>query len=134
VTDPVRVAIVGLGWFAREWALPGIARSAAFTEATVVTDVDADAVEAVAAEHDVTGVTPAEFRAGAVVDEYDAVYVATPNATHLGTWRPPPSREGGLMREAFGGDAGPLPATRRGVSRRRSATDGRIPHADRSGG
>jgi len=28
VTDPVRVAIVGLGWFAREWALPGIARSA----------------------------------------------------------------------------------------------------------
>jgi len=31
----------------------------------------------------VTGVTPAEFRAGAVVDEYDAVYVATPNATHL---------------------------------------------------
>jgi len=82
---------VGLGWFAREWALPGIARSA-FTEATVVTDVDADAVEAVAAEHDVTGVTPAEFRAGAVVDEYDAVYVATPNATHLSTWRPPPSR------------------------------------------
>lgn len=82
VTDPVRVAIVGLGWFAREWALPGIARSA-FTDATVVTDVDADAVEAVAAEHDVTGVTPAEFRAGAVVDEYDAVYVATPNATHL---------------------------------------------------
>jgi len=70
---------------------PGIARSA-FTEATVVTDVDADAVEAVAAEHDVTGVTPAEFRAGAVVDEYDAVYVATPNATHLSTWRPPPSR------------------------------------------
>jgi len=54
VTDPVRVAIVGLGWFAaREWALPGIARSA-FTDATVVTDVDADAVEAVAAEHDVT--------------------------------------------------------------------------------
>ncbi|MFC7095828.1 D-xylose 1-dehydrogenase Gfo6 [Halobaculum marinum] len=82
VTDPVRIAVVGLGWFAREWALPGIARSA-YTEATVVTDVDADAVEAVAADHDVTGVTPEELRSGAVADEYDAVYVATPNATHL---------------------------------------------------
>ena len=82
VTDTVRVAVVGLGWFAREWALPGIARSA-YTEATVVTDVDADAVETVAAERDVTGVTPHEFRSGAAADAYDAVYVATPNATHL---------------------------------------------------
>jgi len=82
VDDPVRVAVVGLGWFAREWALPGIARSA-YTEATVVSDVDADAVEAVAAERDVRGVTPEELRSGAVADAYDAVYVATPNATHL---------------------------------------------------
>ncbi|WP_423995770.1 D-xylose 1-dehydrogenase Gfo6 [Halorubrum trapanicum] len=82
VTDPVRVAVVGLGWFAREWALPGIARSA-YTDATVVTDVDAAAVESVAAERDLTGVTPDEFRSGAVADEYDAVYIATPNATHL---------------------------------------------------
>jgi xylose dehydrogenase (NAD/NADP) len=82
VADPVRVAVVGLGWFAREWALPGIERSA-YTEATVVTDVDADAVDAVAAERDATGVAPDAFRAGAVADAYDAVYVATPNATHL---------------------------------------------------
>ncbi|PAU83537.1 glucose-fructose oxidoreductase [Halorubrum salipaludis] len=82
VTDPVRVAVVGLGWFARDWALPGIARSA-YTEATVVTDIDDDAVEAVAAERDLTGVTPDEFRSGAAADAYDAVYVATPNATHL---------------------------------------------------
>lgn len=82
VADPVRVAVVGLGWFAREWALPGIARSA-YTEATVVTDVDGDAVEAITDEHDVRGVTPEEFRSGAVADAYDAVYVATPNATHL---------------------------------------------------
>lgn len=82
VTDPVRIAVVGLGWFAREWALPGIDRSA-YTEATVVTDVDDDAVEAVAAERDVIGVTPDELRSGAVADAYDAVYVATPNATHL---------------------------------------------------
>ena len=82
VTDPVRIAVVGLGWFARDWALPGIARSA-YTEATVVTDIDADAVAAVAAERDVTGVTPDEFRSGVAADAYDAVYVATPNATHL---------------------------------------------------
>jgi xylose dehydrogenase (NAD/NADP) len=82
VSDPVRLALVGLGWFTREWALPGIQRSA-FTEATVVTDVDTDAVDAFTSEHDLTGVSPEEFRAGAVADEYDAVYVATPNATHL---------------------------------------------------
>ena len=82
VDDPVRVAVVGLGWFAREWALPGIARSA-YTEATVVCDVDPDATATVAADHDLVGVTPEELRTGAVADEYDAVYVATPNATHL---------------------------------------------------
>lgn len=82
VDSPVRIAVVGLGWFAREWALPGIGRSP-FTEATVVTDIDADAVDEVTTEHDLTGVTPDEFTAGAVADEYDAVYVATPNATHL---------------------------------------------------
>jgi xylose dehydrogenase (NAD/NADP) len=82
VDDPVRVAVVGLGWFAREWALPGIARSA-FTEATVVTDIDSEAVAAVAADRDVRGVTPEELRDGDAADEYDAVYVATPNATHL---------------------------------------------------
>ncbi|MFB6150520.1 MAG: D-xylose 1-dehydrogenase Gfo6 [Haloarculaceae archaeon] len=83
VEDPVRLALVGLGWFTRDWALPGIRRSA-FTEATVVTDIDEEAVEQVAAEHDLTGVSPAAFRAGDAADEYDAVYVATPNATHLG--------------------------------------------------
>ena len=82
VDEPVRLAVVGLGWFARNWALPGIRRSA-FTETTVVTDVDPDAVAAVETEHDVTGVSPEAFRDGAAADEYDAVYVATPNATHL---------------------------------------------------
>ncbi|WP_435064368.1 D-xylose 1-dehydrogenase Gfo6 [Halobaculum sp. EA56] len=82
VEDPIRIAVVGAGWFTREWALPGIERSA-YTEATVATDVNPDAVAAVADEHDLTGATPEAFRAGEVADEYDAVYVATPNATHL---------------------------------------------------
>ena len=82
VEDPIRLALVGAGWFTKEWALPGIERSA-FTESTVVTDVDADVTEAVASEHDVTSVTLEAFRAGEVAHKYDAVYVATPNATHL---------------------------------------------------
>jgi xylose dehydrogenase (NAD/NADP) len=82
VDDPVRIALVGLGWFTREWALPGIRRSA-FTEATVVTDVDADAVAAVADGTDLRGVSATAFREGAAADDYDAVYVATPNVTHL---------------------------------------------------
>jgi xylose dehydrogenase (NAD/NADP) len=82
VDEPVRLALVGLGWFTRAWALPGIQRSA-FTDATVVTDVDADAVDALADEHGLTGLSPTEFRDGVAADEYDAVYIATPNATHL---------------------------------------------------
>ncbi len=82
VDEPVRLAVVGLGWFSRDWALPGIARSP-FTEATVVTDINENAVDDVADEHDLIGVTPEAFRSGRVVSEYDAVYIATPNATHL---------------------------------------------------
>ena len=82
VDEPVRLALVGLGWFSRNWALLGIQRSA-YTEATVVTDVDADAVAEFTDEHDLRGVTPEEFHTGAAADDYDAVYIATPNATHL---------------------------------------------------
>jgi len=82
VAEPVRIALVGLGWFTRDWALPGIDRSP-YTEATVVTDIDPDAITAVADERDLIGVTPEEFRSGSVADEYDAVYIATPNATHF---------------------------------------------------
>ena len=82
VEDPVRLAVVGLGWFTREWALPGVKRSG-FTEATVAVDIDPEAVTAVADGHDLTGLTPEQFRDGVAAQEYDAVYVATPNATHL---------------------------------------------------
>jgi xylose dehydrogenase (NAD/NADP) len=82
VEEPIRIAVVGLGWFAREWALPGIEQSA-FTTATVGVDIDSEAVETVCEDHNLTGLTPAEFHDGAAVDQYDAVYVATPNATHL---------------------------------------------------
>lgn len=82
VDEPVRLAVVGLGWFTREWALPGIEQSA-FTKATVATDIDHEAVETVCNREGLTGLTPAEFHDGAAVDQYDAVYIATPNASHL---------------------------------------------------
>jgi xylose dehydrogenase (NAD/NADP) len=82
VDEPVRIALVGLGWFTRDWALPGIERSP-YTEATVVTDVDPDAITAITDDRDLIGVALEEFHSGSVADEYDAVYVATPNATHF---------------------------------------------------
>jgi xylose dehydrogenase (NAD/NADP) len=82
VDEPIRIAVVGLGWFAREWAVPGMERSA-YTEAAVAVDVDPAAVAEFEREHGLIGLTPEEFHQGAATDEYDAVYVATPNATHL---------------------------------------------------
>ncbi|MFB6152906.1 MAG: D-xylose 1-dehydrogenase Gfo6 [Halodesulfurarchaeum sp.] len=82
VSDPVNMAVIGTGWFTREWALPGIQRSS-FTEPTVGVDVDPDALDRTCREFDLETLTPEEFRNGVAADEYDAVYVATPNSTHL---------------------------------------------------
>ena len=78
----VRIALVGAGWFTREWALPGFER-AAHTEPTAVIDVNPERAETLAADHDLTALTPEEFHDGVAESEYDAVYVCTPNATHL---------------------------------------------------
>jgi len=78
----VRIALIGAGWFTREWALPGIER-AAHTEATAIVDIDAERAEALADAHDATALTPEEFHDGVAEAAYDAVYVCTPNATHL---------------------------------------------------
>ncbi|WP_135667559.1 D-xylose 1-dehydrogenase Gfo6 [Halorhabdus rudnickae] len=78
----VRLALIGAGWFTREWALPGVER-AAHTEPTVIVDVDPERAEALADEHGMTHLTPGEFHDGVAQTEYDAVYVCTPNATHL---------------------------------------------------
>jgi len=91
VDDPVRIAVVGLGWFARAWALPGIARSG-FTEATVVTDTDADAVAAVTDDRDVRGVTPAEFRAARSKTRTTRCTSRRRTRPTSSTSRPPPHR------------------------------------------
>jgi xylose dehydrogenase (NAD/NADP) len=83
VDGTVRLAVVGLGAFAREQALPGIAGSE-YTEATTfVTSSPGDA-EDVADEYGVGRVLSYdEYEAGEGSDGYDAVYVATPTGTHL---------------------------------------------------
>jgi xylose dehydrogenase (NAD/NADP) len=81
--ETVRMALVGAGWFTREWALPGFER-AANTEPTVVVDTQVERAERLAAKHDLAAaLTPEQFHDGVESDHYDAVYVCTPNGTHL---------------------------------------------------
>ncbi|AGB38897.1 D-xylose 1-dehydrogenase Gfo6 [Natronococcus occultus] len=81
---PVRFAMVGLGWWTRDEAMPAVDRST-FCETTVVVSGSAEKAEEVAAEHEIVeaGLTYDEFRAGERRDAYDAVYICTPNAKHL---------------------------------------------------
>ncbi|WP_418280787.1 D-xylose 1-dehydrogenase Gfo6 [Halorubrum sp. DTA98] len=82
----VRFALVGLGGWTRTRALPAIGDST-LCETAVVVSGSAEKAERVAEEApEATTPTPLTydaFRAGDAVDEYDAVYVATPNALHL---------------------------------------------------
>jgi len=80
---PLRLAVVGLGWFGRDIAIPGIERSD-YCELGAVVSGDPEKASRVA---DRTGAQRAlsyeEYQAGAGTDAYDAVYVVTPNALHL---------------------------------------------------
>ncbi|SEQ95434.1 D-xylose 1-dehydrogenase Gfo6 [Natrinema salaciae] len=78
----VRLAVVGIGGFARQRALPAIAASS-YCETTTLVTSSPDDVTAVAAECDVSVVLDYDdFLAGERAAAYDAVYVATPNALH----------------------------------------------------
>ncbi|PSP44263.1 gfo/Idh/MocA family oxidoreductase [Halobacteriales archaeon QH_6_64_20] len=80
---PVRLAVVGLGGFARERALPAIAR-ATLCEATVVVSGSSEKADEIATDFRLDyGLTYDEFQDGTAVDAYDAVYIATPPAFHL---------------------------------------------------
>ena len=81
---PVRFAMVGLGWWTLDMAIPAV-ETADFCETSVVVSGDERKAAAVAegtesVEH---GITYDEFHDGVGADAYDAVYVATPNALHL---------------------------------------------------
>ena len=78
----VRLAIVGIGGFARNRALPGI-EAGDYCESTVLVTGSPDSVADTADRFDVeTVIGYDEFLDGHASDAYDAVYVATPNATH----------------------------------------------------
>ena len=82
--SPVRFAVIGLGWFTRGRALPALEASDR-CEPTVLVSSTGEKADRVAADTDgaVDGITYEEFHDGVARDEYDAVYVCTPNALHL---------------------------------------------------
>lgn len=82
VDTTTRIAVVGLGGFARGAAMPAIAESD-YCETTVVVSGDHEKREAVADEYDATALSYDAYEAGAADETYDAVYVATPNRLHL---------------------------------------------------
>jgi predicted dehydrogenase len=79
----VRLALVGLGWWTTEKAIPAI-RESELCETTVLVSGSAERAAALADEEGfATGIDYEAFHDGAAADEYDAVYVGTPNGTHL---------------------------------------------------
>ncbi|AEH36491.1 D-xylose 1-dehydrogenase Gfo6 [Halopiger xanaduensis] len=82
VDGTVRLAVVGIGGFARNRALPGIA-AGRYCETTALVTGSPDRARTIAGEFDVEHVIGYDaFRAGNHAETYDAVYVATPNSTH----------------------------------------------------
>ncbi|RLM53452.1 gfo/Idh/MocA family oxidoreductase [Halobellus sp. Atlit-31R] len=82
--EPVRFAVIGLGWFTTGRALPALEQSE-MCEPTVLVSSSAEKAERMAAETDgaAHGITYEEFHDGAASEAYDAVYIVTPNALHL---------------------------------------------------
>ncbi|MDS0278673.1 Gfo/Idh/MocA family oxidoreductase [Halomicroarcula sp. S1AR25-4] len=79
----VRYALLGLGWWTIDVALPAIQHSD-LGEVTTFVSSSTEKAERLAAENDVDhGISYEEFHDGAATDAYDAVYVGTPNAYHL---------------------------------------------------
>ena len=82
-TEPLRFAMVGLGWWVKEEAVPAVAESS-FCETSVVVSRSEDAAQEYADEQGfAAGISGEQYHDGVARDEYDAVYVCTPNATHL---------------------------------------------------
>ncbi|MFC6823591.1 D-xylose 1-dehydrogenase Gfo6 [Halopelagius fulvigenes] len=79
----VRYALLGLGWWTIDVALPAI-ESSDLGEVTTLVSSSTEKAQRLAEENGVDhGINYDEFHDGAVSDAYDAVYVGTPNAYHL---------------------------------------------------
>ena len=82
VEGTVRFAVVGLGWFGREVAVAAIEDSK-YCELGAVVSGSKEKAERVGEVEGAIPLTYDEFAAGEASEEFDAAYVATPNALHL---------------------------------------------------
>ncbi|WP_416841769.1 D-xylose 1-dehydrogenase Gfo6 [Haloferax sp. DFSO52] len=84
VTGTIRIAMIGLGWWTRDQAIPAVEESD-FCETTVVVSSSAEkaARGAELSETISHALTYDQFHEGVAADAYDAVYVVTPNGLHL---------------------------------------------------
>lgn len=83
-TEPVRFAVVGVGWFTLRSVLPAVADSDRCRTTVLVSGSPETARQAAATHTDgATVLSYEEYAKGTAADEYDAVYVCTPNARHL---------------------------------------------------
>lgn len=82
--DPVRFALIGLGWFTVDAALPSIGNVPG-CRATVAVSSSKEKAEALVADHDTLeqALTYDAFHEGEGIDAYDALYIGTPNGYHL---------------------------------------------------
>jgi xylose dehydrogenase (NAD/NADP) len=79
----VRYALIGLGWWTTDQAIPAI-ENAELCETSVLVSGSAEKARRIADRHGVpNAITYDEFHDGAAQEAYDAVYVGTPNAYHL---------------------------------------------------
>ena len=80
----VRFAMVGLGWWTRDHAIPAVEQSD-LCETTILVSGSTNKAETLADDHETveTCLTYEEFAQGEAADAYDAVYICTPNALHL---------------------------------------------------
>jgi D-xylose 1-dehydrogenase (NADP+, D-xylono-1,4-lactone-forming) len=79
----IRYALIGLGWWTTDVAIPAI-DSSDLGEVSVLVSSSTEKAEGIAAENDVDhGISYEEYHDGAASDAYDAVYIGTPNAFHL---------------------------------------------------
>lgn len=76
------IAVIGLGDFALTQAIPAITSTQRCTFSVAVSGTPATA-EQVVENHGVTVLNYDEYRDGVATDEYDAVYICTPNSLHL---------------------------------------------------
>lgn len=76
--DPLRLAIVGVGQFARDYILPAVEISD-YCQTTVLVSDEYDTIEY---EEISKRLSSESFLNGVAVEAYDAVYVATPNHLH----------------------------------------------------